>query len=142
MTLKVGYRQQTVYQATDHGPFWMMDDEDRRLSFFSLQFWRVDSAIICYFYTFSYLYMLLYQLYAFSTAFMLESKSVHMISHESVIIPYKVQYTIFSPGSWVSKPVEKRTNRKEVPHTLSNTPCDTSQPNHHTTRVSETTSLE
>ena len=38
-----------VYQATDHGPFWMMDDEERRLSILSLQFRRVGSAIICSF---------------------------------------------------------------------------------------------
>ena len=54
MTLKVGDRQQMVYQATGHGRFWMMDDEDRRLSILSLQFWWVDNAIICYVYRFSY----------------------------------------------------------------------------------------
>ena len=72
-TLKVGDRQKMVSQATDHGPFWMMDDEERRLSIPSLQFRRVGSAIICYFYHFSYLYMPSYQFYTFSTAFMFES---------------------------------------------------------------------
>ena len=60
MSLKVGDRKQMIYQVTDHGPFWMMDDEERRLSILSLQFWRVGSDIICYFYNFSYLRMPLY----------------------------------------------------------------------------------
>ena len=61
MTLEVVERQQMVYQAIGHGPFWMMDDEDRRLGILSLQFWWVSSAIICYFNHFSYLYMELVQ---------------------------------------------------------------------------------
>ena len=55
-----------------------MDDEERRLSILSLQFWRVGSAIIRYFYNFSYLYMPFYQFYTFSTAFMFESKSARI----------------------------------------------------------------
>ena len=46
MTLRVGGRQQMVYQATDHGSFWVMGDEERYLSILSLQFWRVGNAII------------------------------------------------------------------------------------------------
>ena len=38
MILKVGDRQQMVYQETDHGPFSMMDDEEYRLSFFLFSF--------------------------------------------------------------------------------------------------------
>ena len=63
-----------VYQATDCVPSWIMDDEERHLSNFSLRFWRVGSAIICYFYRFSYFYMPLYQFYAFSRASLYESK--------------------------------------------------------------------
>ena len=74
MTLTVGDRKQMVYQATDHGPFWMMDYEERRLGVLSLRFWRACSAIICYFYNLSYLYMNLNQFYAFSVVFMFESK--------------------------------------------------------------------
>ena len=46
MTLKVVDRQQMVYQANYHGPFWMIDDEERLLSILYVQFWRVGSAII------------------------------------------------------------------------------------------------
>ena len=74
MALKVGDRQQMIYQVTDHGPFWMVDDEERCLSILSLWLWWVGSAIICYFYHFSYLYMPLYWFYAFSAEFMFESK--------------------------------------------------------------------
>ena len=63
-----------VYPETDYGPFWIMDDDERRLSIFSLRFWRVKSAIICYFYNVSYLYMPLYQFYNLSTAFMFKIK--------------------------------------------------------------------
>ena len=49
MTLKVGERKQIVYQETDHGPFWMRDDEECRLSILSLHFRWVRSAIIFYF---------------------------------------------------------------------------------------------
>ena len=74
MTFKVGDRQHMVYQETDNGPVFMMDDEEYCLTIFSLQFWRVSSAIICYFYRFSYFYMPLYQFYAFSRASLYESK--------------------------------------------------------------------
>ena len=50
MTLKVGDRQKIVYQVTYHGPFWIMDYEERRLSiFFSLRFWRVNSDLYAIF---------------------------------------------------------------------------------------------
>ena len=79
MTLRVGNRQQMVYEATDHGTCLMMDDEELHMSSLSLQFWRVRIAIICYFYHFSYLYLPLDQFYAFSTAFMFEIKLARII---------------------------------------------------------------
>ena len=78
MTLKVDNRQQMIYQATNHVPFFMMNDEERHLSIFSLWFWRVGSVIICYFYHFSYLYMTLYQFYAFSRPYIFEINPYHM----------------------------------------------------------------
>ena len=67
-----------VYHKTDQGHFWMMDNEDRCLSILSRRFWRERSAITCYFYRFSYLYMSLYQFYTLSTAFMFESKPARL----------------------------------------------------------------
>ena len=84
MTLKVGNRQQIIYQATDHVPFCMMDGEERHLNFLCLWFWQVGSVIICYDYHFSYLYMPLYQFYAFSRQYIFESKPSRM--DDSVVL--------------------------------------------------------
>ena len=65
---------ETVYQATDCGLFWMVDDEECRLSFFSIQFLAVRECYYMLFYNFIYLYMPLYQFHTFSAACMLESK--------------------------------------------------------------------
>ena len=46
MTLRVGDQQQMVYQATDHGPFLMMNDEDLRLNIFL--FFFGGSAVLLY----------------------------------------------------------------------------------------------
>ena len=37
-----------VYQETDHGLFWIMDNKESCLSILSLQFWWDDSSIMLF----------------------------------------------------------------------------------------------